>query len=144
MTSCFQGGKFDKVRLLIMRERRPFEHKLFQIIFRDFLFLQQLTIFNRQPQENKQHHSSTLIRFNHLFKLNIINAHSDYAIQFFSYKNICLLSLTHIIIEYKTLTSVTNDFTNDRSRLNCSKIKFLLTCELLVRSPNFDSYFPSL
>ncbi|CAF3025499.1 unnamed protein product [Rotaria sp. Silwood2] len=139
MTSCFQGGKFDKVRLLIMRERRPFEHKLFQIIFRDFLFLQQLTIFNRQPQENKQHHSSTLIRFSHLFKLNIINAHSDYVTQFFSDKNTCLLSLTHLIIEYKTLTTVTNDFTNDRTRLNCSKIKLLLTCEPLVRSPNFVS-----
>ncbi|CAF4621346.1 unnamed protein product, partial [Rotaria sp. Silwood2] len=34
MTSCFQGGKFDKVRLLIMRDRRPFEHKLFQIVSR--------------------------------------------------------------------------------------------------------------
>ncbi|CAF1505972.1 unnamed protein product [Rotaria sordida] len=59
MGSCFQGGRFDKVRLLSMQDERPFEHKLFQIISQDFPFLQQLTICNDIPQENEQHHSYT-------------------------------------------------------------------------------------
>ncbi len=28
MTSCFEGDKFDKVRILMMLDRGPFEHKL--------------------------------------------------------------------------------------------------------------------
>ena len=36
MSSAFQGGIFDQVRELIMFGRRPFQHRLFQIIDRDF------------------------------------------------------------------------------------------------------------
>ena len=38
MTSTFQGGKFDQVRKLTMFDRRPFEHRLFQIIAQDLPF----------------------------------------------------------------------------------------------------------
>ncbi|CAF3380291.1 unnamed protein product [Rotaria sp. Silwood2] len=144
MGSCFQGGKFDKVRLLLMYDKRPFEQKLFKIISQDFLFLQQLLIYNFEPQNNEQHYSSTLITFNHLFQLNLINVHDDYAIQFLSDKNTHLRRLTHLDIEYKTLENVTNYFTNDATRLNCAKIKFLRIYRQFVRPENFDSYFPSV
>ena len=39
MTSAFQGGRFDLVRLLGMFDRQPFEYRLFQIIARDFSVL---------------------------------------------------------------------------------------------------------
>ncbi|CAF2728305.1 unnamed protein product [Rotaria sp. Silwood2] len=35
MGSCFKGGRFEKVRLLLMHDNRPFEHKLFKIISQD-------------------------------------------------------------------------------------------------------------
>ncbi|CAF1505986.1 unnamed protein product [Rotaria sordida] len=144
MGSCFQGGRFDKVRLLSMQDERPFEHKLFQIISQDFPFLQQLTICNDISQENEQHHSSTLITFNHLLTLNILSVHDDYVIQFLSDKITRLPCLTNLLIKYKKLTRITNYFTNDTARLNCAKIKSLITFELLVPPQNFHSYFPSL
>ncbi|CAF2919463.1 unnamed protein product [Rotaria sp. Silwood2] len=144
MGSCFQGGRFDKVRLLSMKDVRPFEHKLFQIISQDFPFLQQLIIRNDIPQKNEQYHSSTLITFNRLLTLDIFNVHNDYVIQFLSDKITRLPCLTNLIIDYETLTNVTNYFTNDTTRLNCAKIKSLVTFELFVPPQNFHSYFPSL
>jgi len=127
-----------------MHDIRPFEHELFQIISQDFPFLRTLIILNDIPQKNKQHHSSTLITFNHLFKLNIFCVHSDYVIQFLSDKNTRLPCLTNLTVEYETLLTVTNNFTNDAMRLNCSKVESLVTYELFAGSQNYHSYFPSL
>ena len=44
MKSSFQGDRFEKVRRLVMFDSRPFEHKLFKIISRDFPFLQKINI----------------------------------------------------------------------------------------------------
>ena len=144
MNSCFQGGKFDKVRLLLMRDEHPFEHELFKIISRDFPFLQQLIIYNYDASTNKQDHSSTLITFNHLYKLNLLSAHDDYAIQFLSDKITRLPCLTNLAIEYKALTTVTNNFTKAATRLNCAKIKSLVTYQVIDYPQHFYSYFPSL
>jgi hypothetical protein len=118
MSNCFRGGKFDKLRLLSMEDELPFEHELFQIISQDFPSLRQLIMRNDKPQTKKHHDSSTLITFNHLFKLDLFGVHRDYVIQFLSDK--------------------------DTTRLNCSKIKSLITYKLFVGSRNFHSYFPSL
>jgi hypothetical protein len=144
MGSCFQGGRFDKVRILLMYDIRSFEHELFKIISHNFPFLQKLTILNFEPQQNKQQHSSTFITFNHLFKLNLSNAHTDYVIQFLSDRNTHLPSLTNLEIEYEKLATVTNNFTNNATRLNCAKIKSLVIDGTFVRPQNFHSYFPSL
>jgi hypothetical protein len=77
-----------------MKDIRPFEYKLFKIISQDFPFLRTLIIDNDKAQKNKQHHSSTLIAFDHLFELNLIDAHPDYFIQFLSDKNTRLPCLT--------------------------------------------------
>jgi hypothetical protein len=38
MSTCFQGGKFDMVRMLFMFDSLPFQRKLFKIISQDFPF----------------------------------------------------------------------------------------------------------
>ncbi|CAF2498502.1 unnamed protein product [Rotaria sp. Silwood2] len=144
LSNCFQGGQFNKVRILMMLDRYPFEHKLFKIISEDFPFLQKLIILNLKEQKNDQHHSSTLITFNHLLKLNLISAHNAYATLFLSDRSTRLPCLTNLKIRYSTLASVTNNFTNDETRLNCAKIKSLYVRDLTVHSQNFNSYFPSL
>jgi hypothetical protein len=70
---------------------------------------------NNALQKNEQHHSCTLITFNHLFKLKVysVHVHSDYVIQFLSDKNTRLPCLTNLIIQYETLVTVTNNFTTD-------------------------------
>lgn len=145
LSNCFQGGQFNKVKILKMVDQRPFEYKLFQIISKDFPFLQKLIISNSKPQQNKQDHSSTLITFKYLSDLIFTSIHTDYVRQFLSQTNTSLPSLTNLSIDYEILVTVTNNFTNDGKLLNCAQIKCLSTSNLLINRPeNLNSYFPSL
>jgi hypothetical protein len=143
MISAFQGGKFDHVRILTMLDRRPFEHRLFQIIARDFPFLQRLLVTNWKEQQVKDH-SDELITFNHLWQLALGDSHTDYAREFLSNGNIALPRLTSLSVAYQTLLTVTNSFTNNQAHLICNKITRLRTLEPFVRPNNFHLYFPLL
>jgi hypothetical protein len=143
LNNSFQGGIFDKVRSLTMHDTCPFEHNFFKLISEDFPFLNELYIWNLQPQKEKQH-SSTLITFRHLILLDLVRAHDDYAEQFLLDKNIHLPCLLDLCIDYQSLTVVTNNFTNDSARLTCAKLKRLRTDGPLVQPENFNQYFPLL
>ena len=144
MNIAFQGGRFDKVRWLLMHDKRPFEHELFKIISRDFPFLEKLSMSNDEPQQKKQQQSSTFITFVHLFQLDLHFAHIDYVVQFLLDRNTLLPRLTNLFIKYEPLVTVTNHFTNDATRLNCAKIEKLFIKEPFVRPEIFHSYFPLL
>ncbi|CAF3418700.1 unnamed protein product [Rotaria socialis] len=141
LNNSFQGGMFIKVRCLTMTDTYPFEHQLFKIISDDFPFLKELNINNVKPQKEKQH-SSTLINFPHLNLLNLFEAHVDYAEQFLVDTNTHLPCLLDLCIEYESLVMVTNNFTNDTTRLYCAKLKVLHIDKPFVRSKHFDEYFP--
>ena len=143
MSSAFQGGKFDHVRKLSMRDRRPFEHRLFQIIARDFPFLQILLISNVEGQQDKDR-SCACITFSNLSQLAFKKAHIDYAMEFLSNENIRLPRLTTLAITYQALATVTNNFTSSQARLICNRITSLDICEAFVRPSNFHLYFPLL
>lgn len=143
MISSFQGGKFDQVQTLIMCDRRPFEHRLFQIIARDFPFLQRLLVINWKEQQDKNH-SYTFITFTHLRELCLEDSHTDYAMEFLSNENINLPCLTRLSISYETLATVTNNFTNNQARRICNRITDLSIFEPFVRPKNFHLYFPLL
>ncbi|CAF1401937.1 unnamed protein product, partial [Rotaria sp. Silwood1] len=142
LNNSFRGGMFNKVRYLSMTDDRPFEHELFKIISQDFPFLEKLSICNKKPQKNKQH-SSTLITFSHLIFLDLKPAHMIYAKQFLLEQNTHLPRLLILNIRYKTLTKVTNNFTNNAARLNCSKLKYLHINGTYDLPSNFHQYFPS-
>ena len=143
LNNSFQGGMFVTVRILTMADSDPFEHQLFKIISNDFPFLKELSIKNDEAQEEKQQ-PSTLINFPYLNFLNVVNAHVDYTEQFLVDTRTHLPCLLDLSIEYESLTMVTNNFTNDATRLYCSKLKELHIDKLFVRSKHFDEYFPSL
>ena len=144
LNNYFQGGKFDKVRLLSMSDQRSFTHQFFQMISKAFPFLQTLIINNYEQPENEQHSLSTLITFNHVSELNLFDAHSDYVVQFLSEKITRLPRLTNLIVQYENLAGATNHFTNDATRYNCAKIKFLNIHKQFVGTEHFYTYFPSL
>ena len=143
MTSRFQGGLFNKVRCLVMHDIRPFENQLFQLISKDFPFLESLMIMNQKPQDNKRY-SSEVITFHDLLRLDLTMAHTDYAVQFLFDENTHLPHLLNLSIEYETLATVTEGFTNDAARRTCAQIVSLVINEPFVRSENFSSYFSSL
>jgi len=143
LDNSFQGGMFHKVRQLKMCDTIPFEHKLFKLISQDFPFLEFLHISNRKPQEDKQH-SSTLIAFPYLTFLGLKYAHADYAELFLLEKNMHLPRLLNLSIKYKSLTTITNNFTNDANQFNFGKLKSLDVYQSFVRPENFHQYFPLL
>jgi hypothetical protein len=143
LNNSFQGGLFDKVRCLYMEDIRPFEHQFFKLISQDFPCLKELNICNREPQKDKQH-SSTLIKFPQLILLNLVNAHVDYAEQFLFDKNTYLPCLLDLRIEYESLIMVTNNFTNDATRLYCAKLIGLHINKPFVLPKHFHQYFPLL
>lgn len=143
LSNCFQGGVFDNVRSLAMMDERPFEHELFEKISRQFPFLRKLDVLNKKPQKNKQCRS-TLIIFSHLVKLNLRSAHIDYVEQFLFETNTCIPHLENLVIEYEELAMVTNNFTNDAARCNCSQLRRIFTRKPFVRSEKFHSFFPLL
>ena len=145
LTTCnsFRGGVFDKVRSMTMFDTYSFEHKLFKKVSQHFPFLRNLILINSIAQKKKQH-SSTFITFPHLEELDITLACVDYAEQFLFEKNTRLPLLLKLHIGYGTLAMITNNFTNDFSRLNCSQIRRLVTKESYVRPKDFHLYFPLL
>ncbi len=122
---------------------RPFEHEFFQIISQSFSLLKTLIIFNNERQNTKQQ-SRRLITFPKLFYLDISDAHIDYLEQFLFDQYCHLPCLLTLVVNYASLVSVTNYFTNDSTRLTCSKLKHLRINEPFIRPEHFHQYFSSL
>ncbi|CAF0937632.1 unnamed protein product [Rotaria sordida] len=144
VTNSFKGGIFNKVRsVIIIDDIRPFEHEFFQIISQSFPFLETLSIQNDEPQKYKTN-SFTFITFPHLAVLNLELAHIDYVEQFLFERKTRLPCLLHLTIQYESLVMITNNFTNDPTRLNFTQLKNLVTDKSFIRPENFHSYFPQL
>ncbi|CAF3336829.1 unnamed protein product [Rotaria socialis] len=143
LNNSYQGGKFQAVRQLTMHDKIPFEHKLFKLISEDFPFLRFLYLSNRHPQQDKQH-SSTLITFPYLTSLYLQYAHVDYVELFLLKNNAHLPRLLNLRIEYESLTTITNNFTNNVTYFNFDRLRSLDVCQAFVRPENFHQYFPLL
>jgi hypothetical protein len=142
-SNSFHGGMFHNVRCLFMMDFRPFECNFFEVISQNFPILEDLYIYNDEPQRDKQQ-STTFIMFPHLILLDLYFAHVDYAEQFLIDKNCHLPRLLNLGIKYKPLAMVTHNFTNDSTRVICAKLTCLEIVEPFVRPENFDQYFPLL
>jgi hypothetical protein len=143
LDDSFPSGMFHKVRQLKMLDFIPFEYKLFQIISQDFPFLQFLYINNHSGQKGNEY-SSTLITFPYLVLLHLEYAHVDYAKLFLFKQNTYLPRLLNLAITSKSLTTITNIFTNDATYFNFDKLESLDVCKSFVRPQNFHEYFPLL
>ena len=143
LTNSFQGGIFENVLSLIMTDCCPFEENFFNDISQSFPLLKQLIIFNDEPQKEKQR-SMILIRFPHLVILDVESAHTDYAEQFLVDKYCQLPRLLNLTIGYESLAIVTNNFTNDATRLTCSQLTNVKIRESFAPPKSFHQYFPLL
>jgi hypothetical protein len=143
LNNSFQGGIFDTVQYLLITDFCPFEHNFFKVISQSFPLLKELFIMNTQPQKEKQK-SIPLITFSHLILLNLYEAHVDYAEQFLVDKHCHLPCLLNLDISYESLVLITNNFTNDATRLTCSKLTNLRIREPFVSPKTFHQYFPLL
>jgi hypothetical protein len=144
LNNSFKGGMCNRVVCLKMVDvRYPFEHKFFELISQDFPVLKELYICNRKSQKDKQHSSKRII-FPYLLLLDLTKAHVDYIEQFLIETNTHLPRLLDLHINYESLALVTNNFTNDATRLTCAKLTCLVIDDPFVRPKYFDQYFPLL
>jgi hypothetical protein len=154
LTSRFPGGLFMNVRVLRVCDiSRSFENIFFAKITRSFPLLSQLVVSNTierlekpswQLKQSKE--ISSIIEYSHLTELLLYHAHIDYVEQFLSSLNTCLPCLSLLGVRYEHLTTVTENFTRDATRINCAKVKHILLDKVIhIAQPrNFYLYFPLL
>jgi hypothetical protein len=127
----------------------PFEHEFFERIARSFPLLNNITVFNQRKQKRSRQcldheQVASVVEYSHLTELDLRYAHIDYVEQFLINTRIYLPHLNVIRVQYQHLTIVTENFTNNATRLNCAKVKRVITEEAMVHSKDFYLYFPSL
>jgi len=145
ITNNFPGGLFECVQCVRLFDERPFEHTFFLRIAQAFPFLEELTVNNLEPQNQKLNDDSQhfpIIKYPHLTVLRLINVHDDYAEQFLLNTKTCLSNFIHLILDYDQLHSITHNFTRDATRVNCGKIKSLYIGNQSNLPEHFDVYFP--
>ena len=152
-SSKFHGGIFMTVRYLHLKDIfHPFEHDFFARISQAFPLLYKLTILNRSKQGKQLTHksdehepTSSIIEFSHLMILNVTISHTDYAKQFLFDFNTRLPCLNRLQIKYGDLMMVTENFTKNAARANCSKVQHLICDSKPMTYPeHFYLYFPLL
>jgi hypothetical protein len=85
-----------------------------------------------------------LHKFPYLTYLDIECTHFDYIELFLLKQNMHLPRLLKLKMEYKSLTIITNNFTNDETHFNFGTIKYLDFNQLVVYPEFFLRYFPLL
>jgi hypothetical protein len=147
ISHSFPGGLFQNVTAIWLRDEfNSFEHDFFLKISQSFPLLRRLVILNRIGQKQEPKEASSIIEFSHLIELNCRCIHMSYVEQMLCDSNTCLPSLIRLFIQYEHLSTVTENFTRNATRINCAGLKsIILDHELtMVHSKDFYQYFPSL
>ncbi len=105
-----------------MYDERPFEHEFFLQIAQSFPLMEKLSLHNRKSQRNDNKQQWSIIEYPHL---TIALVHESYVEQFLVNTRTCLSNDVHIYVAYKCLRNVTQHFTRDVTRMNCSKVNSL-------------------
>ncbi|CAF4560926.1 unnamed protein product [Rotaria sp. Silwood2] len=152
VSNTFPTIIFNNVRSLSVQDGIPFKHEFFIRITWSFPLLKKLSVVNFKPQlsisdklnSNNNQLYSTIIEFPYLTSLDLGLVHIDYVEQFINHTKTYLPCLNKLTVDYDKLTIVTENFTRDRTQLNCMKIKQLIIAQILVHSKDFYIYFPLL
>ncbi|CAF4111412.1 unnamed protein product, partial [Adineta steineri] len=126
LTNNLPNVLFDRVCYLSILDILSFEHEFFTRLSQAFPLLKHLTVINLTAQQNNDQ-SYSIIEFKNLNYLNVMAADISYLEQFLLNTRTYLPSLTELHTNYGHLKNVTEDFTRDATRFNCTKIKKLYT-----------------
>jgi len=128
ITNNFPGGIFKYVRRVSLYDERPFEHQFFLRIQKSFPFMEELIVRNETRQINKQFRKSknlSIIKYPYLKELDLIQSCIDYYEQFLCDTVTYLSFDVRLFMDHELVTKVTRNFTRNRTRNNCAKIKIL-------------------
>ena len=149
LTNNIRNHHFQFVFILTLYDfTRPFEYDFFQWMSRAIPLLKYLTLKNLTPQVKKSIEEKSCIlstiSYNHLVRIRFTHAHIDYVYQFLCHTKAYVPQLDVLKIQYNKLVTVTNNFTNAATQINCSQLKQLLFNETIVYPEHFHKYFPCL
>ncbi|CAF4832837.1 unnamed protein product [Rotaria socialis] len=140
---------FSYVTSLQVHDDVPFKHEFFLRVAKFFPSLKRLNVLNIKSESqisdniaSTDNQLSSIVEYPHLISLHLGLSHTDYYEQFLNNTRTHLPRLTQLKVNYKRLTFVTENFTRDATRLNCTNVKRLLIREQLVHSKDFYIYFP--
>ncbi|CAF4757623.1 unnamed protein product [Rotaria sp. Silwood2] len=95
---------------------------------------------SRKLHDNNQHLS--IIEYSHLSQLDLSEAHDDYIEQFLVDTKTCLSNRFYLSVDYQVLKRVTQDFTRNTTRINCSKVRSLCLIGKCRIPEHMKQYFP--
>ncbi|CAF3315032.1 unnamed protein product [Rotaria socialis] len=145
LTNNCPDGLFNTVQQIELFDERLFEHEFFIKISQSFPFLKELTIINSEQQKsNNENRKYSIINYYHLTKLHLVHVHDDYAEQFLLDTKTYLSNYIQLSIHYDQLQRVTEYFTRNTTRYNCSKVKQLYLYGLSQLPKQYNTYFPYL
>ncbi|CAF3185350.1 unnamed protein product, partial [Rotaria sp. Silwood2] len=147
ITNNFPGGFYPYVRQVSLYDKHPFEHEFFLRISLAFPLMSRLTLINYCSKNFKQsidiNQNLEIIRYNHLIELEIRQCHDDYIEQFLLNTKTYLHNSILLIIDLESLTRITQNFTRNETRINCSKVnKLFLQGEYENLIQSLQNYFP--
>lgn len=142
---------FNSVTHLELRDHNEYRYEFFVRLSRAFPFLQKLSVWNGMPPfwRREELHLRFIdwcsqVEYPYLISLDIKNVFPDYAEYFLNERKVCLPRLKELKISSRNLKKVTQNFTSDRTRCNCSKVNRLVVQGELISSKDVYNYFPSL
>lgn len=149
LSSSFTKDIFTHVRTLAINDCVSWDYHFFNKVNQSFPFIEILMICNSSPQENNSQLNNNvelfpIVTFSRLLDLHIYLSHIDYTKQLLFNRYTHLPRLCQLQIEYEQLITLTNNFTNNPTELNCSQIQSLIINECFVRPQNFSLFFPFL
>lgn len=150
ITNNLSNVIFHNVLYLSVCDNSPFEHEFFIRISQSFPLLKHLTLSNCTPQtwilqeENNNNQSQPIIVYPYLTYVSVMNSDVTYTEQFLLETRTYLPCLNELRINYEKLKAVTENFTRNATRINCTGIKSLITEVALTYSNDFSRYFPLL
>ncbi|CAF1226607.1 unnamed protein product [Rotaria sordida] len=149
ISNNFPGGLFKYVHKVSLYDEYPFEHEFFLRIEKSFPFMKELTVINAKPQKNKLYRKSmsdnkdlSIIKYPHLTDLNLIQAHDDYVEQFLVDTEMSLPNHLHLTVNYQAMKMVTENFTRNTTRINCTKLRSLHLWRACGDTKHVKDYFP--
>jgi hypothetical protein len=150
--NVFPNIVFSYVTYLLVNDSDAFKHEFFVRIARSFPLLKYLRIFNIESQlladiltsTSDRSQSYSMIEYSHFTSLDVAYSHKDYLEQFLNETKAYVPCLTELTVCHRHLKIVTENFTREATRRNCTKVKQLIIIQPLDNSEDHSNYFLSL
>ncbi|CAF1214485.1 unnamed protein product [Adineta steineri] len=106
--------------------------------------VKKLRLENEQPQKKKNHGDSSITTYFHLTELHLLFAHDDYIEEFLTDSKTYLPNTVDLIVEYKAIQRLTENFTRSTTQINCSKLirLYLYEDDDQIILDDMEHYFP--